>query len=106
MKWLIKGLFVGSFAAFGVIYFLMRRTEKETDELNKALTEAELALKQHEEMLRKQIKQHEEMIRNQITVRKEKNEQYRKEIDELVEEVNRLMADMGMDQNIVDIREI
>lgn len=106
MKWLIKGLFVGSFAAFGVIYFLMRRTEKETAELDRALTEAELALKQHEEMLRNQIKQHEEMVRNRMKVREAKNEQYRKEIYELEEEVNRLMADMGIDQNIVDIREI
>lgn len=106
MKWLTKGLFVGLFAAFGVIYFLMRRTEKENDELDKAFTEAELALKQHEEMLRNQIKQHEEMIQNQLKVRKAKNEQYRKEIEELEEEVNRLMADMGLDQKIVDIREI
>lgn len=106
MKWLIKGLFVGSFAAFGVIYVLMRRTEKETAELDKALTEAELVLKQREEMLRYQIKQHEEMLQSQLKVRKAKNEQYWKEIYELEEEVNRLMADMGIDQNIVDIREI
>ena len=106
MKWLTKGLFVGLFAAFGVIYFLMRRTEKENAEIDKTFTEAELALKQHEEMLRNLIKQHEEMLQSQLKVRKAKNDQYQKEIYELEEEVNRLMADMGIDQKIVDIQKI